>query len=276
MKRIITSSGLLVVFSFLFSTYAYGLMLTTDDTSGVMPVAKRGLTLFAQKGSDPFWIQVARGEPVLFLSQQNPPLDISGIKIIQAIPVGEVEVYRLNTTKGISMRTILDSIANLAVMQFDVENFTVTIKNSDGIEETIIGGEFGRILRKEILGFNPISERSVLVKHTEFVQTPGLTPKFDEDKFKLDINGREIELKLVRDFGRPDKGFPEWGVRYMLLKQYVPNSGNPPKTEERSLSIDLDEAFYTIRILAPDGKLLSWEKWEFLPGNPNPVNHWKG
>lgn len=213
--------------------------------------------------------------PVL-AQQTQPPLDISGIKEIQSIPVGGMRNYRLNTTKGISMRTILDSIANLAVMQFDVENFTVTIKNSDGTEETIIGGEFGRILRKEILGFNPITERSVLVKHTEFVQTPGLTPKFDEDKFKLDINGREIELILVRDFGRPDKGFPEWGVRGLVLTQYVKDSGNPPKTEERDLYIDKDRAYYEIRILAPDGKLLSWEKWKFVPGNPNPVAHWKG
>jgi hypothetical protein len=174
------------------------------------------------------------------------------------------------------MKTILDSIANLAVMQFDVEQYTITIKNPDGTEETLIGGEFGRILRKEILGFDPQLERSLLVKHTEFVQTPGLTPKFDEDKFKLDINGREIELILVRDFGRPDKGFPEWGVLGLGLKQYVKDSGNPPKTEEREFSIDKDRAYYEIRILAPDGKLLEWKKWKFVPGNPNPVAYWEG
>ncbi len=96
-------------------------------------------------------------------------------------------------------------------MQFDGEKFVIKAVNPyTKQEEEVIGGEFGRILRHEILGINPKRER-LGVDHIEFVQTPGLTPKFDEDKFKLDINGREIDLILVRDFGRPDKGFPEWG-----------------------------------------------------------------
>jgi hypothetical protein len=211
-------------------------------------------------------------EPRLFLAQQTqPPLDISGIAIIQALPVGGVELY--SSKEAIK---ILDSIANLAVMQFDVEGYTIKAINPyTKQEEVVVGGEFGRILRHEILGFDPKRE-GLLVKHTEFVRTPGLTPKFDEDKFKLDINGREIELILVRDFGRPDKGFPEWGVLGLGLKQYVKDSGNPPKTEEREFSIDKDRAYYEIRILAPDGKLLEWKKWKFVPGNPNPVAYWEG
>lgn len=57
---------------------------------------------------------------------------------------------------------------------------------------------------------------------------------------------------------------------------YVPNSGNPPKTEVRDLSIDPEATYYTITILAPDGKLLEWKKWKFVPGNPNPVDYWEG
>ena len=235
-------------------------MLSREDNWGVMPVS----TLNLAKAPEPVL------EPVLFLSQQSPPLDISGIAIIQALPIGGVELY--SSKKAIK---ILDSIANLAVMQFDVENFTLTIKNSDGTEETIIGGEFGRILRKEILAFDPKRE-GLLVKHNEFVRTPGLTPKFDEDEYELWINDRQIELILVRDFGRPDKGFPEWGVRSLLLKQYVKDSGIPPKTEERVFYIDKDRASYTIRILAPDGRLLEWKKWNFVPGNPNPIAYYEG
>lgn len=208
----------------------------------------------------------------LILNQQTqPPLDISGIAIIQALPIGKLEVYDKETSIK-----ILNSIANLAVMQFDVEGYTIKAVNPyTKQEETVIGGEFGRILRHEILGINPKRER-LGVKHIELVQTPGLTPKFDEDKFKLDINGREIELILLRLLGRPDKGFPEWGVRGLVLKMYVPNSGNPPKTEERDFSIDPEGTYYTIRILAPDGRLLEWKKWKFVPGNPNPVGYWQG
>jgi hypothetical protein len=271
------------LFSFLFSGEIEALMLSAGETSGIMPVTKKGLTPFEQKGSDPFW--VAEAEPVLNMNlvldqTPVPPLDISGIVEIQKIPVGKSMLYIQGDSRPgkFSMEKILDSITNLAVMQFNVENFTITIKSpdGDGKEETIIGGEFGRILRKEILGFDPKIEIGLRVKHTEFVQTPGLTPKFDEDKYELWISGRQIELILVRDFGRPDKGFPEWGVAYMVLKQYIKDSGNPPKTEERSFYIDKDRAYYEIRILAPDGKLISWEKWKFLPGNPNPVDYWKG
>jgi hypothetical protein len=149
---------------------------------------------------------------VTSIQQTQPPLDISGIAEIQSIPVGGVRAYRLNTTQGISMRTILDSIANLAVMQFDVEGYTIKAVNPyTKQEEIVVGGEFGRILRHEILGFDPRVERGLRVEHIEFVQTPGLTPKFDEDIFELWINARQIGLVLARDMGRPDKGFPEWG-----------------------------------------------------------------
>lgn len=171
---------------------------------------------------------------------------------------------------------ILNSIANLAVMQLDVEKFVIKAVNPyTKQEEEVIGGEFGRILRHEILGIDPEWER-LGVKHTEFVQTPGLTPKFDEDKFKLSLTAREIDLTLARDMGRPDKGFPEWGVHWLLLQRYVPNSGNPPKTEELDFFIDYNKAIYTIRILAPNGRLLEWKQWKFVPGNPNPVAYWQG
>ncbi len=143
------------------------------------------------------------------LSQQTqPPLDISGIAEIRSIPVGTSRLYVKGDNRDgkFSMEKILESIANLAVMQFDVEKYTITITNSNGEKETVIGGEFGRILRKELLNIE-ITDITMAVKHIEFVQTPGLTPKFDEDKFKLDINGGEIELVLARDMGKPEKGF---------------------------------------------------------------------
>jgi len=269
MKRIISY---LMLFSFLFSTYGYGLMLSREDNWGVMPVAREiPPPFFYQEVPEYF----REGE--FSLDQAQPPLDISGIKEIQSIPVGEGRIYIKGDKRPgkIPAEKILESIANLAIMQFDVEQYTITIKNPDGKEETIIGGEFGRILRKEILYLGP-TDLILGVEHVELVQTPGLTPKFDEDKYELWINDRQIKLILARDFGRPDKGFPEWGVRGLVLTQYVKDSGNPPKTEERDLYIDKDRAYYEIRILAPNGRLLEWKKWKFLPGNPNPVAYWEG
>jgi len=66
------------------------------------------------------------------------------------------------------------------------------------------------------------------------------------------------------------------GVLTLHLKQYVKDGSNPPKTEGLVLGIDKNEAIYTRRILAPDGKLLQWWQWKFLPGNPNPVAYWEG
>ncbi len=96
----------------------------------------------------------------------------------------------------------------------------------------------------------------------------------------MDINGREIDLKLRRDLGWPEKGFPEWGVLGLKLIRYVPNSGNPPQTEELDLGLDVlkgeGTAFFSKRLYAPNGTLIKWETWEFKAGNPNPVAYREG
>lgn len=163
MRRIISY---LMLFSFLFSGSAYAWLFSAGDMAGLMPIT--GKWELAKKGSDPFLVNMVLDQ------NPTPPLDISGIAEIQKIPIGKSELY-----VDEDAIKILDSLANLAVMQLDVEDKKFNLKVKDpatGKEETIVGGEFGRILRKEILAFNPKRE-GVRVEHVEFVQTPGLTPQ---------------------------------------------------------------------------------------------------
>lgn len=213
-------------------------------------------------------------------SEQLPPpaLDISGLAIIQALPVGGLEEWYIRKE---AVR-ILSSLANLAVMQFNVQDkkFNLQVKDPvTGKEETIIGGEFGRILRKEILAFNPENE-DLLVRRTEFVKGSP-SPEFDEDRFEIKIGTvKIIELVLRRDMGWPEKGFPEWGIKGLKLKYDLEGESYPPKTMELDFGMDVIKgkgtAWYSKRHYAPDGNLIKWETWKFEAGKPNHVSYESG
>jgi hypothetical protein len=214
----------------------------------------------------------------------QPVLDISGIKEIQSTPVGEMREYPLRQTieelglEGyIPLEVILESIANLALMQMGLgEQVQWSIYRE---ENPLSYGTFGWALQ-EILGVNPERDFGLTVEHTDFVQTPGLTPEYDEDNFLLTINCRQIELSMVRDFGSLGKGY-EWGVRGLLLKQISEKEFAPnglAYTEEKELFIGKDKdtgkfyAYYTLRILGTDGiSVIKYKQMKFVEGNPNPV-----
>jgi hypothetical protein len=237
---------------------------------------------------------MAQAKPVQYVTAQTtnpesavkPVLDISGIKEIQSIPVGDMRSYwakDLVDEGEISMEQILDSIANLAVMQMGVEKFTIASSNPG---EVIVGGEFGRVL-KEILGFDPEREFDMSVEHTDFIQTD----LGKADYYRLTINCRDIDLILV-DCGTPDYlrreyGY-DWSIAGLTLTQYSEkrDARGIPYTEERELDIHQVEdkrnpgrykfmAIYTVRTLAPDGTVVEWEEWEFAQGSPNAISYRK-
>lgn len=160
-------------------------------------------------------------------------------------------------------------------MQFDVENFVIKAVNPyTKQEEEVIGGEFGRILRHEILGINPRRER-LGVDHIEL--KTGI-PGFAEDKFKLTINDRFFDLILAEDFGRPDKGFEKWGVLELTLKQLLEDRSK--RLRKKRLFIDTETidgkkkfvAYYVHTILNPDGTVAQViEVLKFIQGKPNPI-----
>lgn len=219
------------------------------------------------------------------LDPVTPPLDISGIYEIQSIPIGGCKGYdtRLYLPEGLGLipaETILESIANLAVMQLDLERVTKVRDPNTGEVRDCIGGEFGRILREEILRFDGETEGGLLVEHIELEESIGMDPEGDIDKYELVINDRRIELGLNRFVGRPDKGL-EWGVMYLVMKQEV-EEGNPTTpTRVWELAITIEEidgvdkivAYYTKRILRCDGICIEGEQWKFVQGNPEPVYH---
>lgn len=220
-----------------------------------------------------FLVVLAVQSDLVLPQQTQPPLDISGIKEIQSIPVGGYKTYISGTKNRMPMEQVIDSIANLAVMQMDMENFDKAKDPVTGKEITIIGGEFGRILRREILGFDPKTE-GLGVKHIELKK--GIRG-FDEDKFELDINGRFFDLILAEDFGRKEKGFEKWGVWVLIMRR--PLNDGTKRTEEKGLSIDIDKklnkyvAYYVHTILTPGGTVERViQNLKFIQGEPNPIS----
>lgn len=171
---------------------------------------------------------------------------------------------------------ILHSIANLAVMQMDLEKFTTEAKHPlTGEKETIPGGEFGRILRHEIL-FIDKSGEALSVDHLDFDGDPRNPQPDDIDKFSLSINGRDTDLYLVRAYGRPDKGIPEWGVKGLVFLMDIMEGNRVVKVIRKDLSIRRVSgewtAYYKIEELAPNGTPLKPPlEFKFIQGNPNPI-----
>jgi hypothetical protein len=249
-----------------------GVILATSSTYGaVFFYQEPGQYVMAQAKPDP---------------QVKPVLDISGIKEIQSIRMGEMRSYWTKDfiDEGeIPMELILNSIANLAIMQMGLEKFVIVSSNpGKGI---MVEGEFGKALQ-EILGVLP-EEVSLTVEHTDFMQTD----LGKEDYYRLTINCRDIDLILL-DFGIPDYlqkeyGY-DWGIRGLTLTQYSEkrDARGIPYTEERELDIHQVEdkrnpgrykfmAIYTVRTLAPDGTVVEWEEWEFAQGSPNAISYRK-
>jgi hypothetical protein len=223
--------------------------------------------------------------------QVKPVLDISGLKEIQSIPVGESRLYELRETieelelEGwIPMELILESIANLALMQMGLgEQVQWSIYRE---ENPLSYGTFGWALQ-EILGVNPERDFGLTVEHTDFMQTD----LGKEDYYRLTINCRDIDLILV-DCGTPDYlrreyGY-DWGIAGLTLTQYSEkrDARGIPYTEEKELDIHQVEdkrnpgrykfvAIYTVRTLAPDGTTVEWEEWEFAQGSPNAISYRK-
>ena len=186
--------------------------------------------------------------------------------------------------KEVPLETILESIANLAILQMGLGE---KVEWSVYPKETPLPyGTFGWALQ-EILGVNPERDFGLTVEHTDFMQTD-LGKK---DCYRLTINCRDIDL-ILRDCGTPDYlrreyGY-EWGIRGLTLSQYSErrDARGIPYTEEKELFIHQVEdkqnpgkykfvAIYTVRTLAPDGTVVEWEEWEFAQGNPNAIYHRK-
>jgi len=103
----------------------------------------------------------------------QPVLDISGIKEIQSIPVGEMREYflkgdieELGLEGYIPLEVILESIANLALMQMGLgEQVQWSIYRE---ENPLSYGTFGWALQ-EILGIDPERDFGLTVEHTDFI-----------------------------------------------------------------------------------------------------------
>jgi len=221
----------------------------------------------------------------------QPVLDISGVKEIQSIRVGEMREYflkgdieELGLEGWIPLEVILESIANLALMQMGLgEQVQWSIYRE---ENPLSYGTFGWALQ-EILGVNPERDFGLTVEHTDFIQTD----LGKADYYRLTINCRDIDL-ILRDCGTPDYlrreyGY-DWSIAGLTLTQYSEkrDARGIPYTEERELLIHPVEdkrnpgrykfvAIYTVRTLAPDGTVVEWEEWEFAQGSSKAISYRK-
>jgi len=188
---------------------------------------------------------------------------LEGLELIQAVPERITRFFA-----AADARRILDGLTRVALVQWDLEGFAETVANPDtGEEVTVRGGTFGHLIRQELLAAD-LSE-GMLVEHVRLIQTPGLTPEFDEDIYRLSDGDLEIDLELNRLEGRPLKGL-DWGIRRLESRQFIAEE-HSGRLRVLELSIVNNVAVFTERFFAPNGRFLEGTLWEFEPGNPDPV-----
>ncbi len=190
-------------------------------------------------------------------------LDLGGLELIQAVPERITSFFGANAAGR-----ILDSLTHVALIQWDLEGVSETVTDPDtGTERTVRGGAFGRLVRQELLGAD--LEEGMLVEHVRLIQTPGLTPEFDEDLYRLSVGALEIDLELNRLEGRPLKGL-DWGIRRLESRRFIAEE-RTGRLRVLELSIVNNVASFTERFFAPNGRFLEGTLWTFEPGNPEPV-----
>jgi len=193
--------------------------------------------------------------------------DPSGLELIQAIPERNTRFFSEQT----ALR-ILNSLADVALLQWDLEDVNPTVTDLDtGDERTVHGGTFGRLIREELLDYTPGEDDGMLVEHLELVQTPGLTPEFDKDFYRLIIGRLEIDLELSRLDGRPLKNL-EWGIRRLEVRKFDDEGTSAGELRVLALSFVNRLATLTDRLFSPNGRFLEGTIWEFERGNPEPVD----
>jgi hypothetical protein len=203
----------------------------------------------------------------LVIAQQTPTLDVSALELIQEIPVRITKFFN----DPIDAR-IINNIANLAILQFDMESFSTTIDDPESDTDiTVIGGQFALLLRDTVLK-PPAPDEGLLVEHVEFFQPEGMSPEFDEDRYRLTTGNLAIELLLGRFVARPEKDLG-WGILSITTQR--PEGDEQSGSENTVLAELINDGSGIIvieRVLAPNGRVLSSMRWTFEPGNPDPMS----
>lgn len=205
------------------------------------------------------WTVLAGPGPFAGLAQ-GPGLD--GLALLQAIPVRITRFFDAATAAR-----ILEDLSEIALAQWDLEGVQETVTEpATGAEKLARGGEFGRLIREDLLAFDPERDGGMLVEHVELNQDPDF-PVFDEDRYRLNVGELEIDLALSRLEARPEKGL-DWGIRTIESRTFLVEAG---RLRVATLTIVNEVATFTVRFFAPNGRFLEGFLIEFSRGNPEPV-----
>jgi hypothetical protein len=181
-------------------------MLSAGETSGIMPVTKKGLTPFEQKGSDPFWV----AEAVEFVLSADPGLSLAGIELLQALPFEKSVRFSYRQTK-----TVLEGIFNLVVKQHGLDNAESLKKYPEyakGIEGNYQDNELGGVLKRLFLGI----PKNVF--GMDAYREKQISPL--ADNFILELGLETINLNLDKSFGNLNN-LP-WGISNIIRKRQSP------------------------------------------------------
>lgn len=256
MKRIITGSGLLVVFSFLFSGSSSALVLFAGDRSGIMPVTKKAPGAFFEKAPDPFWVEggvryapilnlalaknePVKSEPVVLEDAADPewPVWMEWLKGLRKVTRGNLSFLYTD-----DFEKTWNGIFNLAIKQFDSKATTAGrdgLKNGDYKGET---REFAETLVQYFL--KPPGDDAGYFERENIGPKTGV----DEDHFIFEFENEQLILHLVKDIGRLN-GLP-WGISKIIRQPRVKGAGDTYELNfrEDNKTVDYVKNKQTLRV----------------------------
>jgi hypothetical protein len=204
---------------------------------------------------------------------------------LNSIELGGLRDYdfALQHDGGVQAEGIIGAISDLAILTLGVESYATPVTDPViGVDETILGGEFGEFVRKTLLGYNPGSELLRVYNEGTFPDAQGNRAS----AYTLSLPGRiYIAVQLSPTLARAGGGC-NLGVFLISNQQAVDTESVPAKIRCYELLFEhpnaeflpeLDPAswiascFHYSKLDNAENTILEIEGWLFAEGNPNPI-----
>jgi hypothetical protein len=188
---------------------------------------------------------------------------------------------------GFTTEDVLAALSDLAILTLGVENYTTSVKDPvTGVEETIIGGEYGRHVSRTLLEYRQPGWSVLRVYNVGNINPEGGAGN-EIYSYELVLPGRRfLTVNVFSRYARAGSGC-DLGVCYMKNLKYTDTESTPKKLRIYELFFEnpdpkflpnldptsLVSTFIVSNVLDDNGQftVVELEGWIFAEGNPDAI-----
>ena len=211
------------------------------------------------------------------------------IEDVNTIPVNSNKLYYFSSQGkgGITAEDVLAAFSDLAIFTLGVESCTATVKDlATGLEETIIGGEFGKLISRTLFGYQP--DDMILVYNLGTLLPDGGSKGEINYLYEIYVNRKyNMRVELSPYYARPGGGCA-LGVSYIDNQCYIDTASKPRKVfmyellfkhPDPEIFPELDPEKWASSVVEftkledEQRTILRWQGWLFEEGNPDSIRY---